>query len=286
MFLTDSLSNLDKIERILSGTSVRALRRIEEELLRHLVELMQVPGVYVEMIHCYSHQGIYLNEIADHLMERCVDETACATMVTDAMVALPRSMEKTRKELRRIYHDEFRAYLHHVGINHSSRAGQVYIRLGLTVPKVRRVQRLLSLIGGRDLEVLACGILSGSAFHSFSLPTSIQRFCPRDHDPPVYFTVGHFCSCFTLTPQHPLEDYLDEVEVVCLLLEYAKVVRGEDYRDLLDASVQCPADCPVERVVDIVKKHALNLQRWSPPGCDAYAMPSEEDVELIVDELS
>ena len=52
--------------------------------------------------------------------------------------------------------------------------------------------------------------------------------------------------------------------MVCLLVEYAKAASGEDYRSVLDASVQCPFDVTPERLVDLVRRYAQNLQTWSP----------------------
>ena len=77
--------------------------------------------------------------------------------------------------------------------------------------------------------------------------------------------------------------FLSEVEIVCLLLQYDKAVSGEDYWSLLGAAVQCPVDIDAERVKDLVRRYALNLQTWCPSSlgplyatgrCDALSQSS------------
>ena len=128
------------------------------------------------------------------------------------------------------------------------------------MPKVRRIQRQTGAVGGRALKVVACRVLSDSLFGYFPLPASIARFCPRKHDPPAYLAVGHSCSCSTQAPWGPTRSYFSEVQVVCLLLGYAKGEGGDDYRFHLDASVHRLGDVDPVEVVDIVERYAVNCQ--------------------------
>ena len=62
----------------------------------------------------------------------------------------------------------------------------------------------------------------------------------------------------------PTKSYFSEVQVVSLLLEYAKVESGDDYRSQMNASVKRPGDDDPVEVVDKVKRCAGLLPVLEP----------------------
>ena len=89
---------------------------------------------------------------------------------------------------------------------------------------------------------------------------NLAQYCPRSHPTPVLLTVGHFCLCFSQVPKEAPGHYFTEVDVVCLMMEYARVVTGSDYRTLINSSVQCPNDVDSESFEAMVRRCALMVQ--------------------------
>ena len=94
---TDSLPNLDRLERAAPGANVKLLRRMEDSLLQPLLRFMGRSGTHLDFPHCYSHEGVFPNEVADHVIALSLGGAACEPMRTDGVLSLPRGFDKLRK---------------------------------------------------------------------------------------------------------------------------------------------------------------------------------------------